>query len=261
MKKSLLATTTLIACLTTGASASTTYNVTSNITGAQLWMSTLNLISAEYDGSYTGFAIAGTATDEDEDDNGSIDSSNLTLAGAVFFTGGGLPPININFNFTDGHYAAGSGVTFTAGGIAGFFYGTEDDAEVTPPPYTYSWLPFPVADVSDAQPVFINGATGAYADNAASPYSGLAPSSQTLAGLLLAPGTTALPGLWDGVVNGAGFNSAAGKAIVLGTMAGLYLDGNLTLTPQAVPIPAAAWLFGSGLIGLSAAARRRKAKV
>jgi len=131
MKKSLLAT-TLIACMATGASASTTYNVTSNITGVQLWLSTTNLISVEYDGSFTGFAITGTATDED--DNGSIDSSNLTLAGAVFFTGGDLPPANLNFDFTDGHYAAGSGVTFTAGGIAGFIFGSEDDAEDTPLP-------------------------------------------------------------------------------------------------------------------------------
>ena len=29
-------------------------------------------------------------------------------------------------------------------------------------------------------------------------------------------------------------------------------------TPSAVPVPAAAWLFGSGLIGLVGIARRRK---
>ncbi len=35
-------------------------------------------------------------------------------------------------------------------------------------------------------------------------------------------------------------------------------DANLTATPAVVPIPAAAWLFGSGLIGLIGIARRRK---
>ena len=31
------------------------------------------------------------------------------------------------------------------------------------------------------------------------------------------------------------------------------------LTPTAVPVPAAAWLFGSGLAGLAAVRRRRDA--
>ena len=35
-------------------------------------------------------------------------------------------------------------------------------------------------------------------------------------------------------------------------------DASLTATPAVVPVPAAAWLFGSGLIGLIGIARRRK---
>ncbi|MFV8816199.1 VPLPA-CTERM sorting domain-containing protein [Haliea sp. E17] len=34
---------------------------------------------------------------------------------------------------------------------------------------------------------------------------------------------------------------------------------NYAVTPSAVPLPAAAWLFGSGLLGLAGVARRRKA--
>jgi hypothetical protein len=35
-------------------------------------------------------------------------------------------------------------------------------------------------------------------------------------------------------------------------------DGGVCGAPPAVPIPATAWLFGSGLIGLGAMVRRRK---
>lgn len=37
-----------------------------------------------------------------------------------------------------------------------------------------------------------------------------------------------------------------------------YFDYYLTLTPTAVPVPAAAWLFGSGLLGLVGVARRKR---
>lgn len=40
------------------------------------------------------------------------------------------------------------------------------------------------------------------------------------------------------------------------TAAGTY---SLVITPSAVPIPAAVWLFGSGLLGLIGVARRKKA--
>ncbi len=38
----------------------------------------------------------------------------------------------------------------------------------------------------------------------------------------------------------------------------LGLDLRLELTPSAVPVPAAVWLFGSGLLGLAGVMRRRK---
>jgi hypothetical protein len=36
------------------------------------------------------------------------------------------------------------------------------------------------------------------------------------------------------------------------------IDGNPMVSPSAVPVPAAAWLFGSALIGLAGVARRKK---
>lgn len=56
-------------------------------------------------------------------------------------------------------------------------------------------------------------------------------------------------------VDPVGFNSVTLNWSVSGT--GITGIGNLTV--QAVPTPAAVWLFGSGLLGLVAVARRKKA--
>ena len=55
-------------------------------------------------------------------------------------------------------------------------------------------------------------------------------------------------------------SSAVGGVFLLGNAAGIFIAGDLTFTEVAeVPVPAAAWLFGSGLLGLAGVARRRKA--
>lgn len=51
---------------------------------------------------------------------------------------------------------------------------------------------------------------------------------------------------WQATVNGGAFNGQVG-------------DWTITGTVSAVPVPAAVWLFGSGLVGLAGVARRRKA--
>ncbi len=43
-----------------------------------------------------------------------------------------------------------------------------------------------------------------------------------------------------------------------GPFAGFNANFNANLTPSAIPVPGAVWLFGSGLIGLLGAAHRRK---
>ena len=53
---------------------------------------------------------------------------------------------------------------------------------------------------------------------------------------------------------------AGGEWNTESSLAGLInLDTDHTLTPQVVPLPAAAWLFGSALLGLAGVARKRKA--
>jgi hypothetical protein len=59
---------------------------------------------------------------------------------------------------------------------------------------------------------------------------------------------------WNGMTLEFGVNNAATSY----TMSGVYYDNfNLSETP-AVPVPAAVWLFGSGLLGLIGVARRSK---
>lgn len=236
MKKLLIAT-AVAASLATGAQAATSYNVTSNITGLGLWaFGNTDLLTAEAPGYFTGLAFGGTATDTD--DNGSIDTSAVTLVGEVGFTAAGLP-IRLTFNLSNGGYTPGSGVTF-AGGTVQVDIAT-----------TNGYLPYSTIDASTTNLPFLAGQPGHWSD--------LYPA-QTTAGLLLAPGVSALPGLWDGVAESATFNNAAAALTLLGTSSGMYLDGTVTLTATPeVPVPAAAWLFGSAMLGLAGVSRKRKA--
>lgn len=71
----------------------------------------------------------------------------------------------------------------------------------------------------------------------------------------------------DPFINQAGFNYGAGSVVIsgIGDIASVLIEpglnqtlviDNLNFSP--VPIPAAVWLFGSGLIGLIGVARRKK---
>jgi len=64
-----------------------------------------------------------------------------------------------------------------------------------------------------------------------------------------------LPNGLDTNINASDFNSACitpGSANVSGT-------GNCSVSVNPVPVPAAIWLFGSGLVGLTGISRRKKA--
>ncbi len=54
--------------------------------------------------------------------------------------------------------------------------------------------------------------------------------------------------------------TSAENSLFGGSVADWHLEGVGTLAPAAVPVPAAVWLFGSGLLGLVGVARRKKAK-
>jgi hypothetical protein len=76
-------------------------------------------------------------------------------------------------------------------------------------------------------------------------------------GLVCGPAQAGTPPL-DYVLTSTGANTY-NLVIHLGTQAALTTQTfSLTATAPAVPVPAAAWLFGSGLLGLAGTARRRR---
>ena len=63
-----------------------------------------------------------------------------------------------------------------------------------------------------------------------------------------------------GITIGANSTALNTSFTVLQTAAAGQRFGGVAIAPSAVPVPAAAWLFGSGLIGLAGTARRRDKK-
>jgi len=70
--------------------------------------------------------------------------------------------------------------------------------------------------------------------------------------------------VWDIVGNtytSSDWNSSGtpGAGMLDGPFGGFSANFNMTAAPSAVPVPAAVWLFGSGLLGLVGVARRKAA--
>ena len=55
------------------------------------------------------------------------------------------------------------------------------------------------------------------------------------------------------------FDIWSGTTSFGGNTSHIFYGGGGTLTPSAVPVPAAAWLFGSALVGLAGVGRKRRA--
>jgi hypothetical protein len=243
MKKRLLASiigSVFAATLITGANAATTGGVTSNITSIQLWVGDVELLTHEAPGFFSNLAFGGTA--QDLDDDGYIDSANLTFNGLVGFTINGLN-IQLDFNLHNGGFVSGSGVTFQGGGIGVSIQTTS------------GWVPYGAIDASVDNLGFLANQPGHMAWDF---------PDQTTAGIV----RDTLPGLWDGDADSASFNRAAGSLVLLGQSVGFFMEGSIMAPnlegvsamrfgPPEVPVPAGAWLFGTSLLGLAGARRLR----
>lgn len=228
------------AALAGGGNAATTYDITSNITGAQLWVAGYDLLAEDPYSYFSGLRFFGTAVDVDDD--GAIDSAQVSMAGVIEFRVNDYRARQ-TFHLHDGRYDAGLGTTFESGGIVyEYEYSEENGGPV-------EWIEYSSYQADMDWFEMQRGLPGHNVQHNA-------PVSQTTAGLLLAPGTTALPGLWNGIVGGAGYDSGLATYVMFGANMGLFLQGSVTLT--AVPVPAAIWLFGSALIGLGGIRRRQR---
>lgn len=242
MKKLLLASiigSTLATTLVTNASAATSM-VSSNITNIQLWVGEAELLTEEAPGYFSNLAFGGTA--QDLDNNGYVDSANLTFSGLVGFTINALN-IRLDFDLNNGGFVPGSGITFQGGWV------------VVNIQTTSGWVPYGSIDASADNLGFLADQPGHMTWDF---------PDQTTAGIV----RDMLPGLWDGNVGSASFDRAAGSFTLLGQRIGFFMEGSIAATdpegvpsmlfgPPEVPVPAAAWLFGSALAGLAGVRRLR----
>ena len=247
MKKLLIAA-AIASTLASGAQA-TTYAVSSDITGHALWLGFGNTGSV----ANQDLAIAGTA--DDTNDDGVIDSSDVNFTGQVQFNAAGVE-VRVTFNLQDGNFVDGTGITYSAGNIL-----VETDGGVPGDPFTL----FDLIDLDDdaADIPFIATTGGGAAVPGPQNTAGVQlPNIAALVGLEPAPTpgsanvTEALGGLWDGAFGGTNFNNGAAAVTLLGNTAGMYLSGDIIVAP--VPVPAAAWLFGSALVGLAGIGRKKR---
>lgn len=199
--------------------------VTGTVTGMQMTVGSSDLFG-DPNAEFTPLAIGGDTV------------TGLTLSGdSVLYTGGTF--IGLSWNLTDGirQGVNGAGGTIFYGGNIAITTSTDGGA-------TYN--PFDTIDASMTAIPFLAGVDGPIAP---------APT-QTTAGLVVDDaGYGTLPGFWDLTFYGAGWNAAAGALTLFGNTGGIFMEGSVA----PVPVPAAAWLFGSALLGLGCVKRRRKA--
>ena len=215
----------------------TVYDVTSEITAGGMFLGTANLL----DGSATAFngpsggtfAFGGSVTDSDDD--GIVDTSDVTFSGTALFNSG--PDVSLVFDLKGGIQVAG-GTLFTSGTIA---ISTDTGS---------GFSPYATVDASVTNIPFLGTTAGGHLGQ---PTAGLDLSTVDF-GLVK---TVDLPGLWNGNIFDPSIAGGLSSITLFNNPATMYFEGTVTRAP--VPIPAAAWLFGASLLGLAGAARRRRA--
>ena len=183
----------------------------------------------------SGFNISGTVDFDDQ--TGNVVSQDLVFDGGLVVNTSG-PDYYIGFMNVTGDYVVNQGLTLNSGAFDGGTGGGADMAAYIVIDASTA-LPFTEGGVVNVAPSYVN--PGFVIDQ-----------NSTLNG---SPITITMPGFDTGV--GFGEN-AAGGVDLFGFAAHTYFGGSLTMEVAAVPVPAAAWLFGSALVGLAGVGRKRR---
>lgn len=142
--------------------------------------------------------------------------------------------VSLEWNLTDGirQGVNGAGGTVFEGGY--LYVSTSTDGGAT-------YIPFDTVDASVTNIPFLSGQDGHYYP---------APT-QTTGGLVIDDsGYITTQGLWDLAFYGSGWNAAVASVTLFGQSFGVFME------VSDVPVPAAAWLFGSALLGLAGLGRK-----
>lgn len=221
--KTLIKTTLAAAVATSISTSANAIAVSGKVTAMQSFFSHGIEILGEPQSTFNGMTIGGDTV------------TGLTLSGdMVGYTAGAW--ISISWNLTNGMRQGvnGAGGTIFEGGTIS--YATSTDGGVT-------YMPFDTIDASVTHLPFLAGDNGFLFD---------APSQTTAGFVVDDAGYGTLPGLWDGVLFSESFNNAVGTITLFEIRNGIFMEGYVA----PVPVPAAAWLFGSALLGLVGARRR-----
>lgn len=186
-------------------------------------------------------------------DSYAVHSGTVLFSGYHLFPVGGQT-VRIEYDFA-GTYLPGSGTLFDQGTLTVL---TSEGGS-----------PFELYDQSDLSSDYY---AAQFTASETGGFFGLARAGLNFEGGTVNPDgslTVDLLGLWSGALpDGPGFTGAhnedgllnnAGRVSVFADNHYLWLEGSATsVLVSEIPLPAAAWLFGSGLLGLAGLARRRQ---
>lgn len=138
------------------------------------------------------------------------------------------------------------------------FYNIPIVGQVFTSPGSYSWeacLPDGSVQCTAPTPITADVAAGQWAMHGLYAWT-TSPNIDTVSVWDVTPGANGI--IYLAAVDGDG-NGVPGVGEVDGPFPGFSIALDLTLTPTAVPLPAAAWFLASGLLGLIGVIRRSKA--
>ncbi len=201
--------------------------------------------------------------------------TSLEITGGSFAMNGGVPDAFVIGDYADmtvGGYdgSAPTGPNFSSTSIVSFAFGTNGNVAVytAPADDVNSGFAAPTGDITGGTATleldswtawwngtaFNQGSTSTKGPTETCVYNAGSFSNVCSTAVVVDSydaGTGAFTASWDSVVVGGAFNGSLGNWEISGVMS--------TGAPAEVPVPAAVWLFGSGLVGLAGIARRRKA--